>query len=148
MVGVGEGGNVRVGDAGGLHDLPLVRGGACLGLRLGLFRHELGGIGVLRVGGSLGRLLRGSLGLRLGVDDGEHGRVSVLGDLVLDLVRGRLDGHARAVEREGEEGLVALEAMVCGRELELGQREGVAEVQHAVHVRVREVTEELGGLGA
>lgn len=59
-----------------------------------------------------------------------------------------LDGHARAVEGEGEEHLLALQAVVRGCELQLGQAESVAEVEHAVHVRVREVAEELWGLGA
>ena len=53
-------------------------------------RREFGGIGVLGRVGSLGGL----------VDDGEHGRVAEFGHLVLDLIGGRLDGHAGAVKGE------------------------------------------------
>ena len=49
-----------------------------------------------------------------------------------------LDGHAGAVEAEGEEGALALEALVADAELALGERERVAQVKAAVHVRVRE----------
>lgn len=45
-----------------------------------------------------------------------------------------------------EEHIVAAQAVVRGRKLELGQREGVAQVQHAVHVWVGEGAEELGVL--
>ena len=44
--------------------------------------------------------------------------------------------HARAVEAEGEEHVVAPEPLEGGRELGLGERERVAQVQAAVHVGV------------
>ena len=59
-----------------------------------------------------------------------------------------LDWHAGAVEGEREEHLLALETVVSGGELQLGEAEGVTEVEHAVHIRIREVAEELGRLGA
>ena len=83
-----------------------------LAIGLGLFSREFGGIGVLGRLGSLGSLGGGGGGLGSLVDDGEHGRVAEFGHLVLDLIGGRLDGHAGAVKGEGEEDLVALEAVV------------------------------------
>lgn len=46
----------------------------------------------------------------------------------------RLDGHARAVESLREEHVLAAQAVEGGRKLELGEREGVAQVQDTVHV--------------
>ena len=74
---------------------------------------------------------------------GEDGRVAESLDLAGEFVGGGLDGHAGAVEGEGEEDVGAAEAVVGGGELEFGEGEGVAEVEVAVHVREREVTEEF-----
>ena len=128
VVRIRERGNLGLGNPGGLHDVPLVGGGAGFSDGFALFGCEFGGIRVLGSFGSLGSLLRGSLGLGGLVDHREHGRVAVLGDLVLDLIRGGLDGHPGAVEGKGEEDLVALEPVVGGGKLELGEGEGVAEV--------------------
>jgi len=74
---------------------------------------------------------------------GEDGRVAESLDLAGEFVGGGLDGHAGAVEGEGEEDVGAAEAVVGGGELEFGEGEGVAEVEVAVHVREGEVAEEF-----
>mmetsp|Transcript_14187 Transcript_14187/g.34398 ORF Transcript_14187/g.34398 Transcript_14187/m.34398 type:complete len:217 (-) Transcript_14187:76-726(-) len=148
MVRVSERWDFRVFDTRRLHDLPLVRCGASLGLGFGLLRHELGGVCVLGVGGFLGGFLGGSGGGGGLVDDWELRRITELCNFVLDLVGTGLDGHAGAMKGKGEEHLVAVQSMIRGGELELGQTEGVAQMKHAVHVRVGEVAEELGRLGA
>mmetsp|Transcript_23383 Transcript_23383/g.73198 ORF Transcript_23383/g.73198 Transcript_23383/m.73198 type:complete len:259 (-) Transcript_23383:34-810(-) len=122
------------------HDVPLVGGRAGLGHGLGLLRLELGGVRLL-LGPRrcLGRLRLGSFCLGVG----EHGGVAIEAHLPGQLVRTGLDGHPRAVEGEGEERVLAAEAVVRARELQLGQAEGMAEVQEAVHVGIREVAIEL-----
>ncbi|RDX89166.1 hypothetical protein CR513_29137, partial [Mucuna pruriens] len=75
--------------------------------------------------------------------DGEDGRVAEALDLTGEFVGGGFDRHAGAVESEGEEDIGAAEAVEGGGELELGEREGVAEVEVAVHVREGEVAEEF-----
>lgn len=55
-----------------------------------------------------------------------------------------LDGHAGAVEALREQHVVAAQAVVCGRKLQLGQGEGVSQVEHTVHVWVGEGAKELG----
>ena len=73
-------------------------------------------------------------------------RLAVRIVLLLQLERGRLDGHACAVEREWEERLLAEHALVRGGELGLGERERVTQVQLAVHVRIREGDHELAAV--
>ena len=48
------------------------------------------------------------------------------------------------MEAEGEEDVVAVEALVPGVEVALGHREGMTEVEGAVHVGVGESLEPLG----
>jgi len=48
------------------------------------------------------------------------------------------------VEAEGEQGAPALDPLITSSNIHLGERKGVAEVQLAVHVRVREGAEPLG----
>ena len=48
------------------------------------------------------------------------------------------------MEAKREEHVEAFEALVVGAELGLGEAEGVAQVEAAVHVRVRESHHELG----
>jgi hypothetical protein len=47
------------------------------------------------------------------------------------------------VKSKGQEDVGATEPVVCSTKLELGHREGVAQVQQAVLVRVRKVAKEL-----
>lgn len=56
-----------------------------------------------------------------------------------------LDGHAGAVEALREEHILATQSVVRRCKLQLGQGEGVAQVQHAIHIRVREGAKELFG---
>lgn len=53
------------------------------------------------------------------------------------------NGHSCTVEAEGEEDAFSQQTLVAGHELCFGEREGVSEVQHAVHVRVRKRREVL-----
>lgn len=55
-----------------------------------------------------------------------------------------LDGHASNVKAVREEDALAEHALVARCELNLGDGEGVAEVQGAIHVRVGEVSEPFG----
>lgn len=55
-----------------------------------------------------------------------------------------LDGHAGAVEALREQHILAQQPVVGGSKLELGQREGMTQVQHAVHVGVGEGAKVLG----
>ena len=105
------------------------------------------GLLVRRGRGGLGRGGGGHLGLHLGPDLrivlGKPRRDAVRLGLHLELVGGGLDGHAGAVEGEGEQHVLAAVALELRPEDGLGQAEGVADVQHAVHVRVRERHDEL-----
>jgi hypothetical protein len=74
---------------------------------------------------------------------GEGGRTAVGRQLAGQPVGAGLDGHAGAVEALREEHALAAEAVVGGGELQLGQGEGVAQVEQAVHVGVGEGAEEL-----
>mmetsp|Transcript_132905 Transcript_132905/g.230953 ORF Transcript_132905/g.230953 Transcript_132905/m.230953 type:complete len:208 (+) Transcript_132905:3404-4027(+) len=49
-----------------------------------------------------------------------------------------LDGHARAMPAEWEQSLLAQQALVMHSEICLGNRVAMANVQEAIHVRVRE----------
>ena len=146
---VPEGGDVLLGDSRQLHDLPLRRSRALLGGRLRLLARELGGV---LLGGGRGR---GGVGGRGRSDallgflllPGEHGGAPKVLHLLCEPVRAGLDRHAGAVERLREQHPVPTEPAVRRGELELRQGKGVAQVEEAVHVRVGEGAEELGGPG-
>jgi hypothetical protein len=60
-------------------------------------------------------------------------------ELLAQLVGGRLDRHARAVERKREEHALAPQPLVARRKLGLGQRERVAQVQAAIAAEPRPI---------
>ena len=145
VLGVGELVNLLDGDTERLEDLELVLGATGLCDSLALLGVELGDVLL-----GLGRSSRG-------------GRGSVLNNLLLlvalellakhlnllDQLVGRgLDGQTGAVVALGEEGALALHAGEAGVVLDLGEAEGVAGVEAAVHVGVGDGAEELGVLFA
>ncbi len=67
-------------------------------------------------------------------------------DLTHQLVGGSTNGHTRAVEGPWEEGTLALHTLVTSSELDLGEGEGVTEVERTVHISVRDGSEPLGVL--
>lgn len=71
---------------------------------------------------------------------------SVLFHLFFETVGGSGDGHTGAVEGEREEDVVALDLLVAGGELGLGQGEGVAQMELTVHVWVGEGQHEFLGV--
>ena len=90
-------------------------------------------------GGQFGLHLGAYLGIVLGELRGDAVRFG----FHLELVGGHLDGHAGAVEGEGKQNVLAAVALELGPEDGLGQTEGVADVQNAIHVRVGEGDDEL-----
>ena len=68
-------------------------------------------------------------------------------DFADQLVCRSADRHTRAVECPWKESTLAAHALVSRRKLDLGQRERMAQVQAAIHVRIRNRRKELGVLG-
>lgn len=72
-----------------------------------------------------------------------HWWAAIGSNLVGELVRACLDGHAGAVEALREENLFATEAMVGSCKFKLGEGKGMAQVQQAVHVGIGKVAKKL-----
>mmetsp|Transcript_5384 Transcript_5384/g.11110 ORF Transcript_5384/g.11110 Transcript_5384/m.11110 type:complete len:232 (-) Transcript_5384:44-739(-) len=73
---------------------------------------------------------------------GKGGRTPEILDLHFELVGRGLDGHARAVERERHQNVLAEMPLVLRAEDGFGQRKRVPDVEQAVGVRIGKVHEE------
>ena len=133
--GISKLGDLRIGDAHRLHNLPLGLGGASLApLRL-----------VLAGGQNLSLLSRGRLGDEVLL--GEDGRVTILSHLVADLLSAGGNGSASDVQAKGPKNLTALHAPETRSELGLRQRKPVSEMELPIHVGKGKCNQELWGLG-